>query len=306
MLCNNKVCSFLSNMNRFKTNQIRTYEIPNYDANTFNPIDIVSGVEQIDIETLQKVIMSKYLPLAGGSIYALNIESALYVQNQAQSSFTATELAKLNTVDDRTNRLSYTGSKTILSGNVDITGALSLGTRLNATSVGNGDVNNTKLSYLNASTEAIQPKLNALQTQTNITESTVLSHSTSIATHTTELTGLQGTVSSHTATLTTHTTDIEVLHQKTQGITNSGGVTLIQDLRSSNVDMTKLSSITQDVQMVLNTNSQAITFIESNIVELETSLQNTDSVVQTHKVDHSAKPGRQAVSPGLISKILYH
>jgi hypothetical protein len=269
-------------MNRFQTNPLRTYSIPETsDGGTFNPIDLISGKESIDYASLESQILSNYLPLSGGTVGNLAVDNGFYIGNQQQQNFNSTELAKLNNVDSKTTRLTFTGSKTTLSGEVEID-SLRLSTKLPMSDIGNGTTSATELSYLNGVTQPIQTKLNDLQTQQTAANTIATNTSTTVATQAASISGLQTTQTSHTSTLGTHTSSLQTLATKTTDIAYASGVTTITNLQTGNVNMTLLQNVTQDVQAALNTHTQDITFIASEVTNLQTDTTALGSVVQTH------------------------
>jgi hypothetical protein len=104
-------------MNRFKSNTLRTYSVPTDPDNdgTFNPLDIISGIETIDYASLEQQILSKYLPLSGGTVSSLAVDSGFYIPNQQQQIFGSSQLALLNNVDTKTSRIVFNGA--LLSSN---------------------------------------------------------------------------------------------------------------------------------------------------------------------------------------------
>jgi hypothetical protein len=198
---------YIYNMNRFKGNTLRTYSVPtDPDSDgTFNPLDIISGVETIDYASLEQQILSKYLPLSGGTVSSLAVDNGFYIDNQQQQNFNSTEKNLLTKIDTKTSRLVFNGSKTTLLGQVDIE-TLTLTNRLPVSSVGNGTTTNTELAYLNGVTQPVQSSLNALQTSSTQTNTLARTTAATVTTHGDTLTPHTDTLNTHTNTLDTHIT----------------------------------------------------------------------------------------------------
>ena len=259
-------------MNRFKGNTLRTYSVPtDPDSDgTFNPLDIISGVETIDYASLEQQILSKYLPLSGGTVSSLAVDQGFYIGNQQQQSFGSSQLALLNTVDTKTSRLVFNGVKTALLGQVDIE-TLTLTNRLPVSSIGNGTTTNTELGYLNGVTQPVQSSLNTLQTANTQTNTLATATAATVTTQGNTLTTHTNTLNTHTNTLDTHTQQLQTVENKTTNIDYTGGLTTITDLRSSNVDMTLLQNVTEDVQAALNNLSTGLQVVESDVAIKSTS-----------------------------------
>jgi hypothetical protein len=270
-------------MNRFKGNTLRTYSVPtDPDGDgTFNPLDIISGVETIDYASLEQQILRKYLPLSGGTVSSLAVDNGFYIGNQQQQNFSSTEKNLLTNLDTKTSRMVFNGSKTTLLGQVDIE-TLTLTNSLPVSSVGNGTTTNTELGYLNGVTQPLQSSLNSLQTANTTTHTLATTTAATVATQGNTLTTHTNTLNTHTNTLDTHTQQLQSVETKTNGIDRTNGVTTITNLQSTNVDMTLLQNVTEDVQAALNNLSTGLQVVESDVATHTTELLNLQASIDTH------------------------
>lgn len=269
-------------MNRFSTNQLRDYSVPAGESETFNPVDIISGAESIDLASLQQTILSQYLPLSGGTVSNLSIGNTLYVANQAQQSFGSAQLQTLNDVNQKLSEVTFTGSKTVLNSPVDITGELSLGTRLAMNQIGLGTTTSVELSRLNGVTQPIQTTLTSLQTQLTATDAAAATLASTTSTHAGQIGTLQSTQSAHASTLGTHASAIATLDTKTTGVSYTGGVTTVSNLQTGNVDMTLLQNVTEDVQAALNTHALTLLTVEGDVANTQADITALETLTQTH------------------------
>jgi hypothetical protein len=319
-------------MSKFKINPIRSYPVPLYDPESstlFNTVDINSGTESVTTSYVDNTIRN-YLPLAGGTLtgsLGIGNGSSLFIGDEEQSSFTDAKNSLLLSLEDKTTHISRTGITTTLVGpfvltdvanlnsNVNITGSLNLSTRLPAPSIGDGTVDNTKLSYLNSVTSDIQTQINntisdislnksdisinALDiSNLKIFKSTQESYNTSNDTDISSLKGFQTTQESYNTSNDTDISSLKVF-QTTQESYNTSNDTDISSLKVFQTTQesynTTNSSTTSSLQSQINSNDNELTTLTSALGN-NTSLINTNisdislntydiSVLQLFKTD---------------------
>jgi hypothetical protein len=98
-----------------------------------------------------------------------------------QTSFTDAKDAVLSGIQTNTQNINYGGGKTTVYGNVDMIGTLSLNTRLSTSMVGNGDVSNTRLSYLNSLGGHVQTQIDGTNGNVRSLQSLTTAHTSSIS-----------------------------------------------------------------------------------------------------------------------------
>jgi hypothetical protein len=298
-------------MSKFKINPIRSYPVPLYDPESstlFNTVDINSGTESVTTSYVDNTIRN-YLPLAGGTLtgsLGIGNGSSLFIGDEEQSSFTDAKNSLLLSLEDKTTHISRTGITTTLVGpfvltdvanlnsNVNITGSLNLSTRLPAPSIGDGTVDNTKLSYLNSVTSDIQ-------TQINNTISDISLNKSDISINALDISNLKIFKSTQESYNTSNDTDISSLKvfQTTQESYNTSNDTDISSLKVFQTTQesynTTNSSTTSSLQSQINSNDNELTTLTSALGN-NTSLINTNisdislntydiSVLQLFKTD---------------------
>jgi hypothetical protein len=272
-------------MSKFKINPIRSYPVPLYDPESstlFNTVDINSGTESVTTSYVDNTIRN-YLPLAGGTLtgsLGIGNGSSLFIGDEEQSSFTDAKNSLLLSLEDKTTHISRTGITTTLVGpfvltdvanlnsNVNITGSLNLSTRLPAPSIGDGTVDNTKLSYLNSVTSDIQ-------TQINNTISDISLNKSDISINALDISNLKIFKSTQESYNTSNDTDISSLKvfqttQESYNTTNSSTTSSLQSqINSNDNELTTLTSALGNNTSLINTNISDISLNTYDISVLQ-------------------------------------
>ena len=191
------------------------------------------------------------LTVGNGGTGATTFTSGYFLQGNGSSAITASKAAPAGNVVGDSDTMTLT-NKTIAAGSNTITGLadtnIASGAGINATKLGNGDVSNTQLSYLNTTTSNIQTQINncAQQSISGFTQATV--------TTTTASTTTIATIS--TASNTTYGLNISVVARRTDSGTQSAYFVLNDAFRNNSG---VLSQIGEDRLTIVDNNAWTVT-----------------------------------------------
>jgi hypothetical protein len=189
-------------LSKFKLTPISNPE----DVTIFNSSDVNSGSENITSGSLNNTLLN-YLSISGGTITGdLGItQGTLYIGSEEQTLYTSAKDAMLSTIQTKTQNINFGNGKTKVYGDVDFIGSLSLNNKLSASMIGNGDVSNVRISYLNSLNGHVQTQLNSLNGNINSLQSLTTTHTSSIS-------GLQSFQTNQESSNTTNDTNISSIN----------------------------------------------------------------------------------------------
>jgi hypothetical protein len=191
------------------------------------------------------------LGVGNGGTGVTTLAAGYFLQGNGTSAITATKAAPTGNVVGDSDVMTLT-NKTIAAGSNTITGLadanIVTAAGINATKLGNGDVTNTQLSYLNTTTSNIQTQIN------NCAQQSVSGFTQASVTTTTAATTTIATIS--TASNTTYGINISVVARRTDSGTQSGYFVLNEAFRNNSGVLTQIG---EDRLAIADNNAWTVT-----------------------------------------------
>ncbi len=292
----------------FNTNTSKnTYQTPiiinNEQQQSAN--DIISNPEFVSLDylnyRLNQVLLNTGGDITGDLVFSEN--RRIILGSDQQVSFTAVKDDILTNLNTKNTDISYNGGITTINNDLNIIGDLTLSSNLNTGDIGNGDVDNTKLSFINSLSSNAQTQINNLNTLITTNTNNISNSSSLITDNTNDITTINDTISliSKDENTTTIANDIvldDVIINNSLAVDGtfiiSNGTYEITDSQFSylkNLDSdikTDLLSLQSQITTNSNTNTSLQGQITTNTTDILTKqdiINDTDNKLPIDNVD---------------------